>query len=287
MFEWTSLDHVGLAESYERPASSTTVWPFDFFHVNSIGVDHDGTLLVSARNTWTVYDVDPRSGQVLWRLGGRQSTFTSGPGTRTAWQHDARRLSDGSIGIFDNRASPSILGQSRGVVLDLDPQHKTATVRAQFTHVPALLSESQGNMQALENGDWFLGWGQLPFLSEFGPDGRLLFDAHLPAHEQSYRSFRFPWSGMPAHRPTFVLQSVQGAHTIYASWNGATLVAAWRVIAGRDPASLQVVAQAPRAGFETAVPLPAAGVGPDVAVQALDASGGVLGMSQTVFEPSL
>jgi Arylsulfotransferase (ASST) len=287
MFEWTSLDHVGLGESYERAATSTTAWPFDFFHVNSIGLDHDGSLLVSARNTWTVYDIDAHSGQVLWRLGGRQSSFTQAPGTRTAWQHDARRLPDGSIGIFDNRASPSVLGQSRGVVLSVDPQHKSVTLKAQFPHVPPLLTESQGNMQALENGDWFLGWGQLPYLSEFGPDGRLLFDAHLPAHEQSYRSFRFTWSGTPAHPPRFVLQNVQGARTIYASWNGATLIASWRVLAGHDPASLQVVAEAPRAGFETGVPLPAGSVGPDVAVQALDAAGGVLGTSATVLEPSL
>jgi hypothetical protein len=287
MFEWTSLDHVGLAESYERAATSTTAWPFDFFHVNSIGLDHDGSLLVSARNTWTVYDIDGDSGQILWRLGGRQSSFRQAPGTRTAWQHDARRLPDGSIGIFDNRASPSVLGQSRGVVLNVDPQHRSVTVKAQFPHVPPLLSESQGNMQSLENGDWFLGWGQLPYLSEFGPDGRLLFDAHLPTHEQSYRSFRFPWSGTPAHRPRFVLQDVQGARTIYASWNGATLVASWRVLAGHDPASLQAVAEAPSAGFESAVALPAGSVGPDVAVQALDAAGGVLGTSATVFEPSL
>src|SRR6202035_801541 len=230
---------------------------------------------------------DGHSGQVLWRLGGRQSSFTQAPGTRTAWQHDARRLPDGSIGLFDNRASPSVLGQSRGVVLSVDPQHKSVTLKAQFPHVPPLLTESQGNMQALENGDWFLGWGQLPYLSEFGPDGRLLFDAHLPAHEQSYRSFRFSWSGTPAHPPRFVLQNVQGARTIYASWNGATLIASWRVLAGHDPAHLQTVAEAPIAGFETALPLPSGSVGPDVAVQALDGAGGVLGTSATVFEPSL
>ena len=158
---------------------------------------------------------------------------------------------------------------------------------AQFTHTPPLLAESQGNMQSLENGDWFFGWGQLPYFSENGPDGKVLFDAHLPAHEQSYRSFRFPWTGTPAHRPTFALHASTGAHIVFASWNGATLVASWRVLAGHEPASLQPVAEAPRGAFETALPLPAGTTRPDVAVQALDATGQVLGTSATVAEPGL
>jgi hypothetical protein len=286
-FEWTSLDHVGLDESYERARKSSTAFPFDFFHINSLNLDSDGSVLVSARNTWTVYDVDGHSGRVIWRLGGRHSSFTPGPGTRTAWQHDPRPLPDGSISIFDNGASPRVRGQSRGLVLDLNSKSASATLVTQLTHSPPLVADSQGNMQALENGDWFLGWGQLPYFSEYGPDGKLLFDAHFPAHTQSYRSFRFPWTGTPSHRPTFVMQTGQGPATVFASWNGATLVASWRVLAGRDPASLQVVAQAPRGGFETALPLPAATVGPDVVVQALDAGEQVLGTSATVSEPGL
>lgn len=287
MFEWTAVDHVGLAESYVPASNSTTAWPFDFFHINSISVDQDGSLLVSGRNTWTVYDLDGRSGQVIWRLGGRHSSFTATSGTATAWQHDPRQLADGSISIFDNGASPTVHTQSRGVVLDLDPQTHAAKLVAQFTHTPPLLSESQGNMQRLENGDWFLGWGQLPYFSEYGPEGQLLFDAHFPANVQSYRSFRVPWTGTPAHRPVFALQTGHGPPTVHASWNGATLVASWRVLAGPDPARMKPVAQAVHSGFETAVPLPAQINGRDLAVQALDSSGQVLATSATVAEPGL
>ncbi len=287
MYEWTSLDHVGLAESYEHASTSTISSPFDFFHINSINLDEDGSLLVSARNTWTVYDLGPHGGQIVWRLGGRRSSFTAGPGTPTAWQHDPRELPDGSISIFDNGASPAVHSESRGIVLSLSPANHSATLLAQFTHAPPLLAESQGNMQALENGDWFIGWGQVPYFSEYSPEGTLLFDAHFPVHTQSYRSFRFTWTGKPAHRPTFMLAPAEGAQTVYASWNGATLVASWRVLAGANPASLEVVAQAPRSGFETAVPLPAGTVGPDVAVQPLGAAGEVLATSATVEEPGL
>ncbi len=85
LFEWRSLDHVALTESYSQVAPA-----FDYFHVNSVDLAADGNLLVSARNTWTVYKVDRGSGKVIWRLGGKKSDFAMGPGTRFSWQHDAR-----------------------------------------------------------------------------------------------------------------------------------------------------------------------------------------------------
>jgi hypothetical protein len=281
--QWTSIDHVGLGESYERAASSSTGSPFDFFHINSLSLDADGSLLVSARNTWTIYDVDPHTGQIAWRLGGKASTFTGAAGTRTAWQHDPRELPDGTFSIFDNGSSPSVHSQSRGIVLSLDPATHTATLVTQLTHTPGLVAESQGNLQALGNGDWFVGWGQLPDFSEFSATGELLFDAHLPAHTQSYRSFRFPWTGTPTHRPAIAFQAAPGgADTVYASWNGSTQVSSWRVLAGPAPTSLAAVAQAPRSGFETAVALPAGSAAPYVAVEALDAAGRTLAVSGPV-----
>jgi hypothetical protein len=281
MFQWTSLDHVALSESYTPPTTTSPAWPFDFFHINSLDLEQSGNLLISGRNTWTVYDVNSQTGQIEWRLGGKRSSFTMGAGTSTAWQHDPRELPNGSISLFDNGAGPAIHKQSRGIVVSIDPQRKTATLVGQLFHPPPLLAESQGNMQALTNGDWFLGWGQVPDFSELSPSGQLLFDAHFPAHTQSYRAFRFAWTGTPAHPPALaVAPAAGGGGAAYASWNGATLVTAWRLLAGPAAASLAPVAQVARAGFETAIPLPAGStVGPYFAVQALAAGGGVLGTS--------
>ncbi|HEV3047288.1 MAG TPA: arylsulfotransferase family protein, partial [Solirubrobacteraceae bacterium] len=289
MYEWSSLDHVGLDESYERASTTSDAHPFDFFHLNSISPARDGSLLISSRNTWTVYDLDPASGQILWRLGGKHSSFKMGAGTGTAWQHDPRELPDGAISLFDNGDSPKEHSQSRAIVLSLVGAPGTATLVDRLTHTPPLLAESQGSVQALANGDWFVGWGQEPYFSEFGPTGTMLFDAHFPTHDESYRAFRFAWSGTPAHAPAFAFApgAAGQAGTVYASWNGATGVAAWRVLAGSSPASLAQVAQATREGFETAIAVPAATAGPDMAVQALGASGQVLDTSATATETGL
>jgi hypothetical protein len=278
MFQWTSLDHVALDESYTSVRGASTSTPFDFFHINSINLDPDGTLLVSARNTWAVYELDARTGEIVWRLGGRRSSFAMGPGTGTAWQHDPRVLPGGAISIFDNGAAPGAHRQSRAIVLALDPRQRSATLVSQIVHPSPLLSDSQGNAQALENGDWFVGWGQDPHVSEFSAAGALLFDAHFPPHTQSYRSFRFRWSGTPAEPPAFAFQpGAGGAGTVYASWNGATLLAWWRVVSGPSASALAPVAQAPRSGFETAIALPPGAAGRYMTVQALDAAGAVIG----------
>jgi hypothetical protein len=283
-FQWTSLDHVALSDSHEPASHGSTEWPFDFFHINSVNSDPDGSLLVSARNTWAVYDIDPRTGQIGWQLGGKRSSFAMGTGASTAWQHDSRPQSNGTISIFDNGASPRVHSQSRGVVVSVDAQRKAASLVAQFERPAPIVAESQGNLQALANGDWFVGWGQIADVSEFNSTGQLLFDAHFPTHVQSYRAFRFVWEGVPAQPPQFVV-GTDAFHTVYASWNGATSVASWQVLAGPSAANMQPVAQALRTGFETVI-APPLGTGGVMTVQALNANGAVVGTAapQTVSQ---
>jgi Arylsulfotransferase (ASST) len=281
-YEWHSLDHVPLADSYAsaKPASRTK--PFDFFHINAVDVERDGDLLVDARNTWAAYDVDARTGQVHWELGGKHSSFALGAGARTAWQHDAREQPDGTITFFDNGATPAVHSQSRAIQLRLDMQSKTATlVREQVHPDKPLVAGSQGNVQALAGGAWMVGWGEAPYFSEFSASGQLLFDAHLPATYESYRAYRLPWSGHPSEPPALSVArapSASGA-TVYASWNGASEVASWRVLAGPVTTSLAAVASAPRQGFETPIALPSLARGSYVEVQALNVAGAVIGAS--------
>jgi arylsulfotransferase ASST len=271
LFEWHSLGHVALAESYEPPPKKRSL-PYDYFHVNSIDVDKDGNLLVSARNTHAIYKLDRRTGRILWRLGGKRSDFAMGPGTRFAWQHDARRRPDGTISLFDNEAAPQTGPQSRGLVLRLDLRRMRATVVRQIVHRPPLLAATQGNVQLLPDGHWFVGWGARPYFTEYDNTGRrVLLDARFGYRDDSYRAFRFPWTGRPGGRPAVAVDR----RTAYVSWNGATEVARWQLIVDGRPAD-----STPRSGFETALPIPAGAR--KIAVRALTRDGGVLATSRTL-----
>ncbi|HKH37604.1 MAG TPA: arylsulfotransferase family protein [Rubrobacter sp.] len=278
LFEWHSLEHVALEESYWEPKEDQQE-SFDYFHINSIDVYDDDHLLISGRRTSTVYKVDRKTGEVVWRLGGMKSNFDMGPGTRTDYQHDARHP-DGIVTIFDNGNLNKDV-QSRGIVLKLDEDAMSATLITEYTHPDKIFSDTQGNVQVLPNGNVFMGWGSEPYFSEFSRDGKLLFDASFPPGLESYRAFRFPWKGQPQDAPAVVAESgPEDKVTLYVSWNGATEVDTWQVLAGAGPDWLVPVGSAPRKGFETALMLQTGE--PYIAVEAKDSSGQVLGTSKTL-----
>ena len=232
-------------------------------------VDTDGNLLVSARNTHALYEVDRHTGKVLWRLGGKKSDFTMGKGTVFNWQHDARRHGDGTISVFDDGAFPKLEDHSRALILQQDIAAKTVTLVKAYFSPDKLLAKHQGGMQILPNRHVFVGWGSEPYFTEFAADGSVVFDAHFGKNQDSYRAYRFEWVGHPADKPALVLKGKKA----YVSWNGATEVKKWRLVDQAD----KTLTEADKHDFETTLKLPKnAGT---VAAQALDADGNVLGTS--------
>jgi hypothetical protein len=276
LFEWHSIDHVALVESYYHlPRNPDRT--YDYFHINSIDVDHDGNFLVSSRNTHTIYKLDRRTGRVLWRLGGKRSDFELGRGVAFGWQHDARRRPDGTLTLFDNAAAPKLRRQSRGIVLRVDEQHKRVTLAHSFVHTPPLVAVDQGNMQKLPNGNYLVGWGHQPYVTEFGPHGKTVLDFRFgPAGVDSYRAYRFGWIGRPRSKPAIAVER----NTLYASWNGATEIKAWQLLGGAEKKKLRPLLTVPKTGFETAIDLPDEAAW--VAVRALDRLGRSLARSAVV-----
>jgi len=250
LLEWRSLDHIPIADSYWSVGAD-----WDYVHLNSIAVDSDGNLLVSARNTHTIYKLDRRSGAVLWRMGGKRSDFAVASDAAFAWQHDARRQPDGAISVFDNGDG----GASRALLLNVDERGRRVALRRSFTRPSPTFADSQGNMQVLPNGNVFVGWGAQPYVSEFAPSGELLFDAQIGAPSISYRAFRAPWASVGAGVPAVAARRA-GTHTdVYVSWNGDTRVARWTALVGSGASAvLRPLAPVARSGFETVLEVPAA-----------------------------
>ena len=284
-YEWDSLEHVPLSDSYAPITGASVTWPYDWFHLNSIAREPDGSLLISARATWAVYDIDSATGQIRWQAGGRRPTFAMGAGTMTAWQHDAEPLGADAYTVFDNGGPPSAQAESRGEVVRIDPQTATASLVATFSAPRPIYSETQGNLQRLPDGNWWIGWGNVNQSSEVAPDGTLLYQAHTPAGSESYRSLRFPWSGEPTTLPSVAVAPTSGGTLrVYVSWNGATDVARWRLEVSSSRGALRTVRTVADTGFETLLHAPASAQ--RVAVEAIDARGRVLATSRVVSRPA-
>jgi hypothetical protein len=279
LFQWSALDHIDFSESY-RPPPRQAGQPYDYLHVNALDVDDDGNLLISCRRTNSVIKVDRKTGAVMWRLGGKRSTFKLAQGADFKLQHDADRQADGSISIFDNGEDRGYKA-SRGISLRLDTKTMTAKLRRSNRNPVSKLSSSQGNFQSLSHGHFFAGWGSLPNFTEFSRTGKVLFNATLPDKVNSYRAYRFRWSGRPATKPALVVRHrSKGGYRLNVSWNGATNVRSWRVLAGSSPSRLRTVRYERRAGFETKIDLRTSRR--YFAVQAISPHRRTLGTSKTV-----
>ena len=223
--------------------------------------------------------LDRTTGKLESRIGGKKSTYRMVGSAQFAWQHDMHIPSPGVVRIFDNEAAPRVRSASRALFLKLDDAAKTATVTRAQVHKPnTLLAGTQGNVQGLDDaGNIFVGWGSQGYFTQFTPDGKTVFDARIARGQDTYRAYRFPWVGTPAAQPS--VASTSGGQNVYASWNGATQVARWQVLAGATAESLAPATSAPRTGFETRIRTDGAAF---VAVQALDAAGAVLGTSKAI-----
>lgn len=292
VFFWDALQHIPLTDSYE-PASnailSNNIW--DAYHLNSIGLtDNVADILVSGRNTWTIYKINKPTKNIVWHLGGKQTNFTIESGAEFSWQHDARFLPNNRISMFDdNSDNASVPGPpSHGLILQLDLGNMTASVYRTYYHDPNIIVASQGNVQSLSNGNKFVGWGQSQYYSEYREAGNteinpalnLLYAAQMPGSNYSYRAYRNKWVGKPFYPPSIGITSIQGQNTVYASWNGSTETMQWQVFAGAKPKKLFLVETVAKSGFETSIPI--SKKGPYFQVKALNAKGKVIGESKIV-----
>ncbi|HEX7993965.1 MAG TPA: arylsulfotransferase family protein, partial [Streptosporangiaceae bacterium] len=290
---WDAFKHIGLDDTHSLPPGNG--FPWDAYHINSIDLIGKNTALVSMRDTWGVYKINIQSGKIEWTLGGNHSDFKIPKNAEFKYQHDVTLLPNGDIIMFDDHCcflesggtylAPT--GPSRAEVLSIDVDNHTAKLVSQYRHHDedgrqGTDASYMGSAQLLPNGNVFVGYGNLPFFAEYSKSGTMVMDALFPGPDLTYRAIKIPpteFVGSPLTSPHGALKQVHGKPTVYASWNGATQVASWRVLAGSSEDQLTAVATVSKSGFETAIP-----VSQDYKVyklQALDANGKVLGTSKT------
>ena len=306
LFEWRLSDHWNITDVVQFPNQNegTAETPWDAFHINSVQKDLAGNYLISARHTNSVGYISGRTGEFLWKLGGKQNMFkdlSEGAATGIRMQHHARFLEGNStLTLFDNGFSPEITDfQSKGMIIDIDEEAMTAKVRHEYLSPHKLGSKSRGSMQVLNNDHILVGWGVHPGWSEYSVEGDLLCDVHFGPESRfgtqevlSYRTLKRSWVGHPKAPPGIVRKGGD----IYVSWNGATEVSAWALLpADADVDNYTPLASVIKEGFETRIPIPENFTESSLRVVGLDRHGHVLGftsildlvepMEQTVQAP--
>ena len=204
LFQWNSADHVPYSFS-EQPLPASAEHPLGL--VSRQRRASRARLFGPDRRPRHVGDVRRQpvaTARIKWQLGGKDSSFTpqAGPGQSLdqageifAWQHDPNYLGDGVFTFFDNESSGTALfPTSRTVTFRVNPATRTATLISSNDQPEGLVAPSQGNAQTTAEGNQFVGWGALRYISEFSPTGSLLFNAEFPTGVNSYRAYLLPWS---------------------------------------------------------------------------------------------
>jgi arylsulfotransferase ASST len=283
-FQWQGLDHVPVDETQE-PLTGERV---DYLHANSIAYDTDGDILMSARHTSTVYKIDPGTGEIVWRFGGESSDFTfDGASEMPSYQHDASRLADGRLAVFDNGVGRNPR-YSRGSVWEIDEQAMTADLALDLQPEEQVFAEVTGSSQQTANGNQLVNYGNTGQIVEFS-GSEAVFTATFP-DSATYKAERTTdFVGTPASSPDVAWSEPEddGSRDLYMSWNGATEVESWRVETG----SGTVLETVEKTGFETEADVTAPENSEALQVSALDADGEVLstrtlteGVTETITE---
>jgi hypothetical protein len=294
LFEWHALDHVPPSTSLTSRPGGGRAW--DYFHGNSIepARRRGNTIVVSARNTSALYGIDRVTGALRWTLGGRRDNFklrARHPGWRFCAQHDARWTPNGHITVFDNGGTALAGGSlcprhpARVEEFRLNPARKTVRLLRSISSEPLSAARGYfpgwvGGAQRQPNGNLLISWGTTGQITEVTPRRRR-FALRMRIGHWTYRAVRAPWTGRPPGRPRVAARRVGAAVDVWASWNGATEVRRWQVLAG-DPRG-RLFPVGPASGFadlETRVRVRTAAR--FVAVRALSLHGRALGESLAV-----
>lgn len=248
VFEWRSWDHYEITDAIHVDLTGETV---DYVHSNALVTDHDGNWLVSNRHLSEITKIDRSNGEIIWRWGGKNNQFTFigdiDDSTGFHYQHDIRRLDNGSYMLYDN-GNFHDPPHSRGVEYQLNLQDMTATLVWQYRNTPDIYANFMGSSQRLPGGNTFIAWGGSTFqpittLTEVHPDGSKAFELTLEGGGINYKGYRFPWSGTASEPYLWEGRFDRQTQTLTLGFDkfGDHGVTLYELYAGRDPGPVSLV----------------------------------------------
>jgi hypothetical protein len=182
LFEWSSWDHFDILDC-DTNLVDLTSQVIDLIHGNSISIDFDGHYILSSRHLSEITKIDRTNGEIIWRLGGKNSEFTfiDDP-IGFSGQHTAIRMPYGNLGLFDNGLN-RLPQYSRGIIYQMNELEKTVSMVKEFRHSPDVYSPEMGNFALMPGNHVLIGWGKNSanaFLTEFDQNGTICTSISIP-----------------------------------------------------------------------------------------------------------
>jgi hypothetical protein len=160
VYQWNSKDHFKLEDADRFYLTDTAT--VDVTHFNSIDVDAEGSILVSARFFNEVFKINKKTGSIMWRLGGKYNTLTLLNNPKSfLGQHDARFTGQNTFTLFDNGHTYDSLKQNARVLeYEINETLKTAKVIGEYSNPGNIYSQAAGNVQRIKNGYTLVNYGK-------------------------------------------------------------------------------------------------------------------------------
>jgi hypothetical protein len=239
VFEFNCFDHFDITGAVEVDLTANYI---DYVHMNSIAVDYDSNIVISSRNLSECTKIDRQTGDIIWRLGGKNNQFTfDDPGDSIDYQHDIRPVPGvpDNYTIFDNGNNR---GYTRVVEYHLDTTAMTATKVWEYRPDPDVLNQSMGSAQRLSNGNTLINWAaaNLPKATEVNPAGDVLYEGNFLTNSAGYRTFRFEWNGY-LEEPYLIVEPLPEKTRLIFNKFGDTTVTEYRVYGGTSPSSEDLI----------------------------------------------
>ena len=191
VFEWNGWDHFEITDTY----NSLTESSISVVHANAFNVDPDGNYLLCCRALNEITKINRQTGEIIWRLGGKNSDFTFADSTDIfSMPHDIMQLPNGNLTLFDN-GNNHTPPNSRGVEYEIDTINWTAKLVWKFSDNPITNANAKGSTRRLPNGNSIIGYGNhsKPGVIEVHPDNSKAFQLNYEGTGYSYRAVKFPW----------------------------------------------------------------------------------------------
>lgn len=191
VFEWNAMDHFNITDTYKDLTDS----PIDNVHPNSVETDAEGNLLLISRSMNEITKISRTTGDIIWRLGGKNNQFTfADPTDEFSWPHSVSVLENGNITVFDN-GNERVPSYSRAIEYKLDTINMTVTKIWEYDADKNYFARTKGSVQRLENGNTIIGYGGLsePNVIEVNEDGAVTMQIDFTDGHASPIVQKHPW----------------------------------------------------------------------------------------------